>query len=1654
MKRTKLLICTILAMLILSVFTVCAFAEEMPEPEISITQIGEFVPGEEVTFEVRLSQTLSVKSGAIAVDYDLDKVEVISYKWHIPGALITIFDPATGKGAFAALSPVSMGDLIFTIKFRVKEDVNVDDLDFTFGVDAKDPDTDEDIFISCGNHRSGGAATCTENEVCTICDYIITPAYGHDFSGDLVFDDDYHWIECANGCGETEAPVAHTPGAPADCTNAQTCTDCGFVYEEAWGHNTNGEWISDGNNHWKECANGCQQMADLAAHTPGAPADCNNSQNCTVCDRLLVDALDHDFSGDWITDGDNHWKECLNGCGEKEGFAAHTPGAAADCINSQNCTVCNKVLADAIGHNADVEWTSDNDNHWHECLNGCGIKLDLGAHTPGANASCTESKFCPTCNKVFEDAIGHNFDGEWIFDGENHWKECANGCGEIAYKTAHNPSDEWTSDGTNHWHECTDGCGVKLDISTHTPGADASCTEDQICVICNHVFVTATGHNFSSEWVSDGENHWHVCRNNCGEKSQVTAHTPGTSASCTEDQSCTVCNYVIEEALGHRVSEDWVSDGDNHWHVCLNGCGMNVDLMAHLPGAPATCSSTQNCLICNHVLAPLTDHVFSNEWTSDGEKHWHECIGGCGTKSDVTYHTPGDFADCTNDQICTVCDHVLVEAWGHSANGVWINDGENHWHICLNGCDEKLDFAAHNYNGDASCTEDKFCTVCNYIDTPALGHDFSGDWVSNENNHWHTCVNGCGKKIDIAAHTLGDAANCTDPQTCTVCGHIIVPATGHDFRGEWISDGENHWHECLHGCGAIADKVAHTPGDAADCTNSQNCTVCDRVLADATGHNFSDEWSTDGENHWHDCLNGCGEVADKAAHIPGDEANCTDTQNCTVCDKVLSLALGHDFSGEWEYSEQIHYHECLNGCGEIHDIEFHTPGDEANCTDAQICTVCEYVIVEATGHNFSGEWSSDVNGHWHDCLNGCGEVADEADHIIDGEPNCLLTQNCEACGFLVSDAIGHNFSDELSFDGEGHWYACLNGCGTKGEYEEHHLTDPASCTEDQICTVCNQIIEAAFGHNFSDEWTTDGENHWHACLNDCGAKLGFEEHIPGDAATCTEDQLCTVCNAVVAEATGHDFSGEWFTDGENHWNECANGCGLESDRAAHIPGDPATCTDDQVCTVCAYVLDEAYGHTLNSDYFEYDDNHIHVCETCGKYAHLSMVPDCVQDRYCAACDRIIVRHTGHNFSDEIIFDEEGHWNPCLNGCDEKGNYEAHIPGDEATCTEDQLCTVCNAVLAEAIGHNFGGEWISEGENHWHECLNGCGATGDREAHTPGDAATCTENQICTVCNRILAYATRHDFSGEWISDGENHWHECLNGCGEIGDKAAHVPGEEANCINSQNCTVCNYVLVEIGDHRFGGEWITDGENHWHECLNGCGEIGDKAAHVPGDKATCTDSQNCTVCNYIIKEATGHKIGNKWMSDGVNHWHECSNGCGEIADKAAHIPGDPATCTDDQKCTACMYVMNKATGHEFNKYVDDNNASCEANGTKTATCIHPGCSKTDTVEIKGTKLDHVFNEKSGLCENCHVKNPKQPDDKKVTKTAIGVTAAVIVVVLVIVAIPKKSNLPAPKNPIKESDTPKAPEQDSAPANEAAPAQETAQQENVENANPEE
>lgn len=189
---------------------------------------------------------------------------------------------------------------------------------------------------------------------------------------------------------------------------------------------------------------------------------------------------------------------------------------------------------------------------------------------------------------------------------------------------------------------------------------------------------------------------------------------------------------------------------------------------------------------------------------------------------------------------------------------------------------------------------------------------------------------------------------------------------------------------------------------------------------------------------------------------------------------------------------------------------------------ALLCTVSiVFGCAEKHEHTFSIEWTYDADNHWHAAT--CehkDEKSDLAAHtwdsgIVTGEATCLKdgekTYTCTVCGATKKETLtGNHDLEEVA-------------------------GKSATCTEDGYktyyqCKTCHQMFSDAdgktkidspetipAGHTFSDEWSYDATNHWHAAT--CEHK---DEKADVGAHDYSDSHVCTVCGKIevlsVAEA--------------------------------------------------------------------------------------------------------------------------------------------------------------------------------------------------------------------------------------------------------------------------------------------------------------------------------------------------------------------------------------------------------------------------------------------------------------------------------------------------------------------------------------------------------
>lgn len=197
---------------------------------------------------------------------------------------------------------------------------------------------------------------------------------------------------------------------------------------------------------------------------------------------------------------------------------------------------------------------------------------------------------------------------------------------------------------------------------------------------------------------------------------------------------------------------------------------------------------------------------------------------------------------------------------------------------------------------------------------------------------------------------------------------------------------------------------------------------------DAHDHQ-SNDWKSNETEHWQVCT--CGAVFHKAEHS-GGTATCTQRATCTVCGAEYGDVLGHDFTTSWTHDDNEHWKQCSR-CDEKDDVSPHT-WDSGTVTTAPTCTkagertytctecgATKTEPIDATGHSWKSEWTSDATHHWHECANESCDVTDNAgkngyaEHS-GGKATCTQNAVCEICKAGYGSLDPNNHTDLKHID--------------------------------------------------------------------------------------------------------------------------------------------------------------------------------------------------------------------------------------------------------------------------------------------------------------------------------------------------------------------------------------------------------------------------------------------------------------------------------------------------------------------------------------------------------------------------------------------------------------------------------------------------------------
>lgn len=462
--------------------------------------------------------------------------------------------------------------------------------------------------------------------------------------------------------------------------------------------------------------------------------------------------------------------------------------------------------------------------------------------------------------------------------------------------------------------------------------------------------------------------------------------------------------------------------------------------------------------------------------------------------------------------------------------------------------------------GNHTCVTNTTPTCINKATCGICGQDYYGDHdLSHHDAAAHTCTadgtveywdcSVCGKKFSDPNGTA-EITNISDPND--PARHSLVKT---DEKAPTCTDNGNraYW-TCTECKNIFSDDAGLNPTTLAD------------VTVFATGHTWSNDWSSDGTGHWHDCVNANCPITENnqkvgyAVHTPGVEATETTPQTCDVCGYELAPALGHIHANHLTFIAEVpetctadgvkaHY-ECE--CGKLF-------ADDQAATEVTLES-----LKIAAHHTYGTDWESDNDDdHYHVC-SVCSGKADVTPHSYDSgmitipateTTEGVKTYTCSVCHHTKTETVPklshtHSLSVDYSKDETGHWHTC-SGCTEKVDFEAHTedsgtvTVQPTETTEGirvYSCTVCGYVIRtetvpalnSEHTHSYGTAWKYDSTNHWHECS--CGEKTDISQHIsnggvitvPPTATTAgVRVYSCYICGYAfrteTIPATGYDY---------------------------------------------------------------------------------------------------------------------------------------------------------------------------------------------------------------------------------------------------------------------------------------------------------------------------------------------------------------------------------------------------------------------------------------------------------------------------------------------------------------------------------------------------
>lgn len=549
----------------------------------------------------------------------------------------------------------------------------------------------------------------------------------------------------------------------------------------------------------------------------------------------------------------------------------------------------------------------------------------------------------------------------------------------------------------------------------------------------------------------------------------------------------------------------------------------------------------------------------------------------------------------------------------------------------------------------------------------------------------------------------------------------------------------------------------------------------------------------------------------------------------STCTKYGSIVCSAAVDGK-TYTKNIE----LPLASHEYEEEVKAPTFEEKGYTRHTCKVCGYYYddneTDKLEHNYSEKWLYTEEGHYHACIDEgfeslkCNEEKHKFNDVVvlpTYDTKGYTRHTCEVCGYYYDDKfvdeLEHNYSKDWSYNETNHYHSCIDEgyeALTNGEEKHKFLVDESA-------------IESASLDDFDFTYMDDSKTYEISKYRGTSKKIIIPSSYNGISITSIGDNAFKYNDSLETIVIGGNID----RLGDFAFYGCLNlkNVYILNKKVISIGSDEFGSTwdaSDFFIYVPEYLINEY--NAITADYWQF------YCASKGKITSLNSQN--LYDYSCSVCGYKFNKssdETEHNYSNEWSYDEISHYHTCLDEgyeslkTDENNhNFSVSIlnPTFESKGYTRHTCEVCGYYYDDSetdkLEHNYSNEWSYNETNHFHSCIDEGyeELKSNLEEHSIVDEVINPTfedegyiRHICSVCGYYYddneVEVLQHNYSKEWSCDENNHYHSCIDeGYEDLhNNQASHIyerwnvtknPTTLEKGLKERTCSVCGYKEIE------------------------------------------------------------------------------------------------------------------------------------------------------------------------------------------------------------------------------------------------------------------